>query len=155
MHKKPGLIWMSALMAFASFAAQPVFAETNDYHDIATRFFELVKEKKPGEAVDYIFGTNPWLAKVPDQVANVRAQFSTLEPLIGQYIDNEIVVDTKISSRYAYVYYLAAFERQPIKVECHFYKPQDEWVLLNFRFHADISGEIAMFALKDLVANDE
>lgn len=132
----------------AALLCGPLFAQTTDYHDIAARFFELVKEKKPGEAVDYAFATNPWLEKVPDQVANVRVQFSGLESLVGQYIDQEILIDAKISSRYAYVYYLVAYERQPIKIEFHFYRPKDKWVLLNFFFNADISADVPAFAAK-------
>jgi len=132
----------------ASALAGPAAAQQSDYHAISDRFFALVAEKKPTEAVDYVFGTNPWLEKVPDQMANVRSQFAGLEPLVGAYVDREALVDSQVSSRYAYMYVLAYYERQPIKIEFHFYRPKDEWVLLNFYFHSDLTDELVGFALE-------
>lgn len=142
--RRSALLALTALAVLA--AAAPAAAQSSDYHAISDRFFELVAEKKPTEAIDYVFGTNPWLLKIPDQVANVRGQFSNLESLVGAYVDHEAMVDSQISSRYAYMYVLANYERQPIKVEFHFYKPKDEWVLLNFFFNSDISDELVGFA---------
>lgn len=136
----------SIVLAIALVCAGATFAQDEDYHKIADRFFELVQQNKPGEAVDYIFGTNPWLEKVPDQAANVRTQFSGLKALIGEFISEEALIDTEITSRYAYMYYLVAYDRQPIKIEFHFYRPGEKWVLLNFQFNADISADIATFA---------
>jgi len=151
MSTRTQLLRVAVAASIAALLFGHSFAQPNDYHDIAAKFFELVEHKKPGEAVDYVFGTNPWLEKVPDQVAAVRTQFSGLEALVGQYIDHEILIDTEISSRYVYVYFLAAYERQPIKVEFHFYRPKDKWVLLNFYFNADISADVRAFAAKDLL----
>lgn len=135
-----------AALAVAALAA-PASAQSPDYHQISDRFFALVAEDKPTEAIDYVFGTNPWLLKIPDQVANVRVQFSNLESLVGAYVDREAMVDSQISGRYAYMYVLANYERQPIKIEFHFYRPKDEWVLLNFFFNSDISDELVGFAV--------
>jgi len=132
----------------ASTLVAPSAAQTADYHAISDRFFEIVAEGKPTEAVDYVFGTNPWLGKVPDQMANVRSQFGSLESLVGDYVDREALIDSQVTSRYAYMYVLANYERQPIKIEFHFYRPKNEWVLLNFYFHSDVTEELVGFALE-------
>lgn len=145
-HRSVAPLVLAVLIAPALVA--PAAAQTADYHAMSDRFFELVAEGKPTEAVDYVFGTNPWLTKVPDQLANVRSQFGNLESLVGGYVDREALVDSQVSDRYAYMYVLANYERQPIKVEFHFYRPDDRWMLFNFNFHSDIAEDLVGFALE-------
>jgi len=53
--------------------------------------------------------------------------------------------------RYAYVYVFVAYARQPMRMEFHFYRPQEQWVLQQFSYSDDINDDIATFAKYDLI----
>lgn len=134
---------------------QPVAAQSIDrmgYYKILDRFFELLREGKPGEAIDAIYGTSPYKDSIADQIAGLRAQFvASSSATFGQYHAREILIDREIAGRYAYLYVFVAYDRQPLKMEFHFYRPQDKWVLQKFSYSADVDEDIAAFSKYDLL----
>ena len=132
-----------------------VEAASNDrtgYYKIMDRFFELLGEQKPGEAIDSIYASSPYLDKITDQVAHLKVQFvASNESTFGKYHTRDILIDKEIAGRYAYVYVFVAYDRQPLKMEFHFYRPQEKWVLQKFSYSADVDDDIATFAKYDLM----
>lgn len=134
----------------ASFGADSI--DRMGYYKIMDRFFDLVREGKPGEAIDAIYGTSPYRDKIADQVASLRAQFvSSSATSFGAYHSHETLIDREIAGRYAYLYVFVAYDRQPLKMEFHFYRANDTWVLQKFSYSADVDDDIATFSKYALI----
>lgn len=139
-----------ACIGVHSLASQSI--DRMGYYRIMDRFFELLREDKPGEAVDAIYGTSPYRDAIGDQVANLRAQFvASSSTVFGKYHAHEVLIDREIADRYAYLYVFVAYDRQPLKMEFHFYRPKDTWVLQKFSYSGDVDNDIATFSQYDLM----
>lgn len=127
-----------------------IASETQGCEQIAAKFFDLLSEGKSGEAVDSVFKTNPYLDKVADAIVQVKSSLASSEKLIGNYRDSSLILDKKLGDRVIYLYYLAAFERQPIKFEFLCYKPNEKWVIQNLFFSDKVLDDIRDFVKYDL-----
>ena len=150
------LLMRLALMAIMLIMFSPAFAADQtepprDYADIIDHFYSLLEEKEGAEAVDWLFSTNPYSDRLPDALVNIKSQFSSLEASIGSYIDNHLLIDKEISSRYVFRYYLVDYDRQPLIFKFHFYRPKDRWQVQNFFFVANVSADIETFAKYNLL----
>jgi hypothetical protein len=123
-----------------------------DYDRMVDTFFSKVAEGKPLEAIDLIYGTNPWMSKASDAVQNLRNQFASLEDLVGKYCGHELLIEEVVANRFVYLHYFVAYDRQPMGFHFKFYKPRDQWVLFGFSFDDDIDDEIVERAKKALSA---
>jgi hypothetical protein len=114
-----------------------------EYQQKTIEFFEKIASKESERAIDELFQGNPWIFHSMDQVNYLKSQFIGLESALGEFIDYHILVDKIIGHRYAIQYCLVFYERQPIKMEFHFYKPNDEWRIQSLNFSAEISDDLS------------
>jgi hypothetical protein len=119
------------------------------YNSIVRQFFDLLREQKSAVAVDYVFGTNPVLKQQIPQIVQVKSQFGGIEPLLGELRSYDVVVSKVVAGRYAYVYALANYEGQPLKIEFVFHKPKDVWRVVNFVFNTDFVADLRAMAWAD------
>jgi hypothetical protein len=125
------------LMGCTSYAQQ---MQSAAYQTISDNFFDMLQQGKASEAVDYMFITNPELIKkIPDQMDNFKAQFSSLHTLMGAYIAHSKLAETKVAGRFVYQHYFVAYERQPISIRIKYYKPGANWVVYALQFDAELS----------------
>src|SRR5208337_2794033 len=93
------------------------------YQAMSEKFFDLVQQGKASEAVQYLIGTNPALSKIPDQIEQLKTQFASAPPLIGNYVSHQLLIESKVAGIYVYQHYFVAYQRQPISVRISYYKP--------------------------------
>jgi len=122
-----------------------------DYGGIPEKFFTYIAEGKTSEAVEYLYGTNEWVAKNSDQVANLKGELSKVGHLVGEYQFHELIVSGKAGSRYAHLVYLVGYERQPLRFEIRVYKPGDEWRFQGVSFDMRITDDIEKLANQKVI----
>ncbi|GLB47811.1 hypothetical protein [Neptunitalea lumnitzerae] len=104
-------------------------------------FFEKYK-KSPSEALDYLFGTNPYMTKNKDAVTNLKEQLQQSIPLFGKYVGYEKLKEKNIGTFFKTYTYAAKYQRQPLRFIFQYYKAENKWVLFNFKFDDQITKEL-------------
>lgn len=112
--------------------------QASEYQEMSDKFFTYLQHGKGADGVDSLFGTNPAMKKVPDQIDNLKTQFASLETLMGPYISHTKLVETKIAGMFVYQHYFVAYERQPISVRIKYYKPGAAWLCYGLQFDANL-----------------
>jgi hypothetical protein len=118
--------------------------QTSDssYQAMSDKFFSLLQQGKGAEGVDYLMGSNPAMKKVPDQIDTLKTQFSSLGTLMGAYVSNEKLVETKTAGMFVYQHYFVAYERQPISVRIMYYRPGPSWMCYALQFDGNLTEMI-------------
>ncbi len=125
-----------ALVAFPFLAvSQP--ADTS-YKATVGKFFELIKAEKYTEAIDYIYSSNRWISSKGDEIASLKATFSSLPSVVGAFTGCENITEESIGSRYVTMEYAVYFERQPFRFYFRFYRPRDIWIIEAFGYKGDL-----------------
>lgn len=114
----------------------------DDPTSAAEAFIALVQANNVSEAVDQLYGSNPWLGKSSDAVTNVKNQLASAPKLVGALKNHEKLQEISVGSRFKYISYLAAYERQPVRFVFEFYKPQDKWMIFSFSFDDKLDDNI-------------
>lgn len=130
-----------------------VGAGQNNYHQKIDRFFQIVKAGKPVDAVKFIYGDNQWMGKNSDAVQQVIDRMASLDKLVGQFRNYELLQEKVVGNRYAYVSYLAAYDRQPLRFVFEYYRPEDEWRIFSFSFDDKLDDDIEAAAKMSLLSN--
>jgi hypothetical protein len=132
------------LALFACLMTAAVFASDGGagYEPLIQKFFKKFEAGKINEAIDELYSTNKWVDQQRDMVQNVKTQFAGVGALVGQYRGRELVGTTIIGGRVVHVTYLALYDRQPVRLEFQFYKPQDAWIIYSFSFDTKLSDEL-------------
>ena len=128
------------MMALNVYFTAPAVAES--YHDRIDNFFLMLIKGQDVEAVDYIYTGNPWLSKASDAVKNVKNQIVSMKNLVGGLKNYVKLQEITVGGRFVYLNYMAAYERQPIRFEFEFYKPQEQWMVFSFSFDDKLDVQI-------------
>lgn len=120
------------IIAFAFLIVNPSFSQV-DEQDILDTFFETFKTN-PTDAVDYLYGTSKWIDGDGDAVRQIKARFSNIEELLGEYVGEEVLSKARLGTSYVSYVYFAKFERQPLRLSFEFYKAKDDWAIFSFKF---------------------
>jgi hypothetical protein len=122
-----------------------------DYSDEVDKFFKLYASERYAEALESIYGTNKWIISSPDVVQNLQNQLTGAQRLVGRYYGKEFLGEVNVADRFVHLTYLALHDRQPLRFEFQFYKPDAEWKLYSFSFDDAIDDEI-MEAAREAIA---
>jgi hypothetical protein len=150
MSRRPVVVMV--FLAMTLFLRESGASTTGEYDDIVNKFFDLISQGKTTEAVDSLYKTNPWSDKVQDAIQQVKSSLISMEAISGKYRDSVQIVKKTMGDRLIYMYYLVAYDRQPLRFEFHLYRPGDKWVIQNFAFSDKITEDIRDFAKYDLGA---
>ena len=119
-----------------------LFAQSSS-QDLIDKFFVDFETSGPAEAIDNLYGTNPWTSRIQDQIENVKTKLvSYNEDLVGKYYGHEKITTKTIGKSYELHSYFLKFDRQFIRLIFHFYKPDMEWRLYSFSFDASYDDEL-------------
>jgi hypothetical protein len=116
--------------------------QESSYQALSDKFFDLMKQGKTSDAVDYMFGTNPALAKQTDDSEQLKSQFASVGTLMGSYISHTKLLETKVAGMFVYQHYFVAYQRQPISIRISYYKPGTTWMCYGLQFDAKLTAEI-------------
>jgi hypothetical protein len=115
---------------------------SENYQAISDRFFTMLQQGKSAEAIDYMFGTNPALKKMPEQADQLKTKFRDMEVLLGPYVSHTTLAESKVAGAFIYQHYFVAYERQPISIRLKYYKPHDTWMVYGVQFDPDLTDLI-------------
>lgn len=103
-------------------------------------FFEKYKNDSPNQAVDYLFETNRDVAS--GQMKDLKDKLSSVSLLAGAYHGYEPITVQKKSSSLIYYSFLVRHERLPFRFIFIFYKPNEKWKILKFKFDDQLDTEL-------------
>lgn len=121
--------WLLAVLLFASFGVSAA-----DYQAEVDQFFRLYAAGKQAEALESIYAASPWIDTSSDAVQNLRNQLLGAQRLVGAYHGNVEIGKTEVAGRFVHLTYLALHDRQPLRMEFQFYRPEAEWRIHSFSF---------------------
>lgn len=129
-------IFLVTIISFTSFAQ-------DNGQKLIEDFFSNYENEGVEVAVEKLYKTNPWTARIQDAVNNVKAQLASYnDELVGEYYGYERLVTKQLGNSYALHSYLVRFDRQPMRFTFQFYKPDKEWRLYSFAFDDGFDDEI-------------
>ncbi|MGA2630198.1 MAG: hypothetical protein ABSG54_08265 [Terriglobia bacterium] len=144
MNRKRVLVTLGALVMLVP---QSVWAgegnKESDYHTITDRFFAKLADGKASEAVEYLFGLNPYMTRKADDIAQVKSQIVSTASMLGEYEGQELVLERQMGTRFVNLTYLAFYDRQPIRLNFQFYKVKNAWLTYSFTFEDRFASELA------------
>jgi len=155
MRYRPSIALIYGLIGLGLLGAKQIARaqEQNlSYQAISDNFFKMLQQGKGSEAVDYMFATNPSVKRASaDHVDQLKAQFASLNTLMGSYISHSKLVETKVAGMFVYQHYFVAFDRQPISVRIKYYKPADSWLVYGLQFDGELTDNIQKEADNNLL----
>jgi len=128
----------------------PALAQDAPYLAVVDRFFELVQDGETDDAVAFLYSSNPWMARSADAVEQVRSRLGDLPGVVGQLRHRELLQRKELGTRFVYLSYLAAYDRQPIRFIFEFYKADEAWMTFGFSFDQDLDDDVEGRARQEL-----
>lgn len=111
---------------------------------IVENFLTDIQKGKISEAYDKLFvGSNIATAK-PQAVTTLKHQTKTGLPLYGKILGFEMVHHEQLSASLTRLVYVLKLERLPTIWQFYFYKPANNWILINVKFNdkLDLLGAV-------------
>ncbi len=109
------------------------FSQTG-YDSIPEKFFRIFEQKGSDAAIDYIYSTNKFMQANIQASLKVKTELKKIISLVGKYHGHELMDKKIVSQSYVQLYYLAKFDRQPLKFIFVLYKPDKTWQLQKLKF---------------------
>lgn len=75
--------------------SQVLQGQESSYQALSDKFFDLMKQGKASDPVDYMFGTNPALAKMREESEQLKSQFASVGTLMGPYVSHPKLLETR------------------------------------------------------------
>ena len=122
-----------------------IFGQESPEKIIETFFKEY--EKSPSKAVENIYGTNKWTARVRDGIETMKNEVNKYtEDYMGQYYGYELITKKKLSESFILYSYMVRYDRQPLRFIFKLYKPNDQWKLFAFKIDGELDDEVEQAA---------
>jgi hypothetical protein len=110
--------------------------------DIAKIFFEKYKVGNVDSALDYLFGTNKYSSAAKEQTENLKLKLKQSYASRGSYFDNELLARKTAGSSVVMLTYVVKHDREPLIFRFMFYKPQNTWVINDFKYNSSLDEEL-------------
>lgn len=136
---KKGILLIVLSLLISTLKAQTDSLNTPE--KLCEHFFMLF-EIETDNAVDFIFSTNKWFnaASMP-QLNEIKGKIKKLFYL-GNFKGYELASKKVLSPSLVLITYMVRYDRQPIKIEFYFYKPETQWQIQTFRFEEDLKIDL-------------
>ena len=111
---------------------------------IINDFFYTYKNEGSEKALSEIFQTNSQLFKESrNKIDEVLNKLNNITSVVGKYHGFELICEKGIGSSLKQYSYLVKYEYQPLRFRFTFYKINDNWKLISFRFDDDLVEELS------------
>lgn len=121
---------------------QGLLAQTSP-DDHVFQFFKTFKTKGSATAIDDLYKPNPWINNTGDSVKKLKNQLAGLtEDFVGKYYGYEVITDRMVGKSLLLKSYMVRFDRQPIRFQFIFYKPDNKWIIYSFQYDGSLSSEL-------------
>lgn len=106
------------------------------------QFFEILTSKGSEEAVSSFFRTNKYMSVAEAQINTLASRLGESIELLGEFYTYELITKAELNESYKIYSYLVKFDRQPLRFNFSFYRPNDTWVAMNFEFNDSFDEEL-------------
>jgi hypothetical protein len=114
----------------------------SDPQKMIDEFFDLYKNKGTDSALDYLFGTNKWMDGSKDQIDGVKLKLNSTLKLLGEYQGYNLITKKSVADHLSLYTFMVRYDRQPLRFSILFYKPNDQWRLMNFSYDDNLGNEL-------------
>jgi hypothetical protein len=108
----------------------------------AERFLTQLGAGNGVEALDELYASNPWIQSSQDDILSLKNQLAGLEGIVGAYHSHLPMSEVRLAGCWVYLGYLVLFDRQPIRFEFQFYRPDSEWMTYSFSYDDDLDEDV-------------
>lgn len=101
----------------------------------AEKFFKEYQTLGVAKSIDNLYVSNKWMEFSADAVSGLKTQLDGLTlDFVGKFYGYELVKEKKIGENYLFLTYVGRYDRQPIRFDFEFYKPNNTWQIHSFSF---------------------
>ena len=101
----------------------------------AEKFFKEYQTLGVAKSIDNLYASNKWMEFSAEAVAGLKTQLDGLTiDFVGKFYGYELVKEQKIGENYFFLTYVGRYDRQPIRFDFEFYKPNTTWQIHSFSF---------------------
>lgn len=101
----------------------------------AEKFFKEYQTLGVNKSIDNLYASNRWMELSAEAVSGLKTQLDGLTlDFVGKFYGFELIKEQKIGENYIFLTYLGRFDRQPIRFDFEFYKPNNAWQIHSFSF---------------------
>lgn len=133
---------MKKIVLLILLAASINVSAQDDPQKIIDQFFSLYKNKGAIEAVDFIFSTNKWMSESKDQIENVKFKLNGTLKQLGDFNGYNLITKKTLGNHLSLYTFMVRYDRQPLRFSLLFYKPNDQWRLMNFSYDYNLGEEL-------------
>jgi hypothetical protein len=105
------------------------FAQTTP-DEFTAKFFKIYTEESIGDAVDFLYQDNPYKDNILDSINKTKESLTGIINRLGTHYGQIKIGEKNLLDTFVIVHYIVKYDRQPLRFEFNFYKPNNEW-----RFH--------------------
>jgi hypothetical protein len=145
---------ITSLLAFLILAnlGEPTDCAAQPYLDEVEQFFQSLKAGEVDAALENLYASNPWIQGSQDSIQQLKSQLGNLGAMVGQCHDHILLAEKQLANRWVYLNYLVLFDRQPLRFEFQFYRPEETWVIHAFSFDDEIDQDLVAEGRQEAVA---
>lgn len=114
----------------------------NEPQKMIDEFFNLYKNKNADAALDYIFGTNKWMDESKNDIESVKFKLNSTIKQLGDYQGFNTITKKTLGEHLVLYTYMVRYDRQPLRFSMLFYKPNDQWRLMNLSYDYNLGDEL-------------
>ena len=114
----------------------------SDPQKMIDEFFKLYKEKNSDAALDYLFSTNKWMDESKNQIEEVKFKLNGTLKQLGEYAGYNLITKKSVGEHLSLYTFMVRYDRQALRFSILFYKPTDQWRLMNFRYDDNLADEL-------------
>lgn len=107
--------------------------------ELMKSFFETYP-KNSRKAIDDLYATN--LTPSKTDIDNIKKKINYDVLHAGKYFGYEIITMKQFSESLVLYSYLIKYERKPLRFVFKFYKPNDRWMILEYKIDDELSNEL-------------
>lgn len=127
-------IIISTLATILTLFSSSSYGQTNP-KNVADKFFKEYQTIGVNKSIDNLYATNKWMEFSTEAVTGLKTQLDGLTlDFVGKFYGYELIKEQKIGENYLFLTYLGRYDRQPIRFDFEFYKPNNVWQIHSFSF---------------------
>ena len=110
--------------------------------EITNKFFEVYKQGDRDKALDYLFSNTIYAKDISEGIEDVKRQLKKTAGQIGKFYGADLLTTKTASANVLMLTYLVRHDREPLVFNIMFYKPNNKWQMLNFKYGNSIDDEL-------------
>ena len=122
-----------------------------DYHEMLTGFITLISKGRGGDAFFDLANTNASVSARIVDLFTTSEKFGSIINSMGHLNGFDVVEDKLVTPHIAYVIGFCNFQKQPLRLEFIFVKPEDKWIFNNIDYTLNVTPEIRRAAREHVV----